>query len=603
MRPAVGIGVIVGLVAVGAFATSAGHEFVYDDVHIIVGNTQLHSVRNFASIVTDSWWPDALYRPVTQLSLALDWSVSNGDPRYFHLVNVFLHAVTSVLVLVLCGTVLPRVGAVAAALIFAVHPVHVEAVSYVVGRADVMATLFVVSAALLYRIDGSLAVRATTNLIRWLTSFGVLACLLLAFGSKESALGAPALLLVVDWVEARRSGVAVTSRVRSHATLLIATFVVAAEWMLLRSLILGDFAGDHPGPGVFTLGFVDRVTVMTPVVFEWARLLLFPLHLSADYSPNFLSGEPELSLKLLLGVVILLLAFIGGVRASRRFPEVTFGLLWMGGSLLVISNVLVPSGVLLAERSMYLPSVGFVIVVGWLVTQASARRLRASVAVVALVVGAGLARSLHRIPVWKNASVFFPQLVRDAPGSFRGIWVAGALAYDAGDRERGEQLMRQAIGTYPLFSNAWSDLASYFEQDERWLEAGQFYAASFRIDPTRLDDAVNSVSNFIRASEPDSAELVANAAVDLHGRDHRIVVLLAEIASMRGTHLKAMTLRRQLTWRFPGVWQYWYLTADAAAHAGYCPEALRSMERAAQLHPGLNDTLRIERRIADLQCE
>ncbi len=602
MRSPVSIGAVVALVAAGAFATSVGHDFVYDDVHMIVASTQLHSLSNMGAVVTGSWWFGELYRPVTQLSFAVDWRISDADPRYFHVVNILLHAITATLVFLLSRAVLNGFAAAAAGLLFAVHPVHVEAVANVVGRAEVLATLFVLAAALLYKVDGDLASRTPSSPVRWVTSLGVLLLLVLAFGSKETALAAPGLLLIVDWIQARGTGVAPSERIQGHLTLLLASFALAVEWMLLRSFILGDFTGVHPGPGVFTHDFVDRVIVMAPVVVEWLRLMVFPLHLSADYSPNFLSGVPELSAKALVGAAILLSLVVAGVRARIRAPEVTFGLLWLGGTLLVTSNILVPSGLLLAERSLYLPSVGFVLVAGWVFGRLAVKNRNVSAALVALVVAAGLARTVHRVPVWKNATTFFPQLVRDAPGSFRGMWVAGAIAYQTDDRQIGEQLMRSAIATYPLFPNVWSDLASHFEEDERWLEAAQFYGAAFRIDSTRLTDAVRSIANFVKAEVLDSAETVANAAIATHGLDYRLLILKGEIAAERGQHLRAMTWRRQVTWSFPEVWQYWYLTADAAVAAEYCPEATRSLARARNLNRDFTDVLDVESRLETLRC-
>lgn len=600
--PNLPVSAVVALVAIGSYATSAGHDFVYDDVHIIVGNDQLKSLANIGEIVAGSWWPDALYRPATQLSFAIDWAISGGDPRFFHVVNIVLHAVVSVLVLIFGRTLLMPLGATVAALVFAVHPVHVEAVANVVGRAEIMAALFTLTAALLYKLDGDLAARGVSSGRRWHYSFGTLAALALAFGSKESALAAPGVLLIVDWLQARRARTAFTERVRRHWVLLAGSLVLAFEWITLRTLILGGVAGDHPGPGVFMHDFFDRALVMAPVVVEWVRLLIFPAHLSADYSPNYLSGEPAITARGVAGLIILVAGFVVALKAARAKPEVTFCLAWLGGTLLIIANLVVPSGILLSERSLYLPSVGFAFLVGWVAAALVVKHRKVVIGVVALVVAAGVGHTVNRIPVWKNASVFFPQLVRDAPGSFRSMWVAGALAYESGNRVTGERLMRQAIVTYPLFSNTWHDLASYFEEDERWLEAAQFYAAAYRIDSARLYDAVSSISNFVKAGELDSAAALVAAAIEQHGYDYRLLILQGDIALANGDPMRAMTWRRQVTWRFPEAWQYWYLTADAAVTAEYCPEATRSLARARNLNRDFADVLDVAGRLETLRC-
>ena len=130
------------LLAVGAYAISVGHGFVYDDVHVIQANPDLHSIANWWAIVTSPWWGPEAYRPLTALTFAVDWTIGGGDPRVFHVTNIAVHAIATALVYRLARSLLPTLAATAAALFFAVHPVHVEAVANLVGRAEVLAGLF-----------------------------------------------------------------------------------------------------------------------------------------------------------------------------------------------------------------------------------------------------------------------------------------------------------------------------------------------------------------------------------------------------------------------------------------------------------------------------
>jgi hypothetical protein len=189
---------LVALLAAAVFAHTLPFDFVYDDVPVILRNEHLHSLAAWREILAGPWWSSGLYRPLTSLTFAINWAMGGGSPWPFHLTNVLAHAAASVLVLLLAKRLLPPAAALAAALLFAVHPVHVEAVANLVGRAEVLATLFTVAAALLYLEWGE---RPTP-----LRGAGVLLLVLLGLGSKESAFAAPALLLVVDWAAARRGG-------------------------------------------------------------------------------------------------------------------------------------------------------------------------------------------------------------------------------------------------------------------------------------------------------------------------------------------------------------------------------------------------------------
>lgn len=588
------------LLAFGSYVTSLKNEFVYDDVHIIVDNDVLHSLGNIREIITGSWWPDALYRPVTQLTFALDWVIGDGNPAYFHFGNVVLHILCTLLVYRLARRMLPVVGCVVAASLFAVHPVHVEAVANVVGRAEVLATLLVLGTALLYLIDGDLAASGNARGRRLAATGGVLGLSLLAYGSKESALALPGILLMLDWLTARQKNLRFDDVVLRHWMLLVGTLVLALEWMVIRWIVLGDLAGDHPGPGVFGEDFFGRLRAMAPVVLEWIRLLIFPLHLSADYSPDYL--PQGWGWRAVTGVTSVIALVVIAVRSSAKQPLVTFGLAWLGGTLLIVSNLIVPSGVLLAERSLYLPSVGFCWLAAFLLMKIENRKA-VVFGGIAVVVGLGLARTVERVSVWQSATTFFPRLVVDARGSFRSYWVAGHIAYQRGDRQAGETLMRRAIDIYPVFPNLWSDLAIEFEREERWSEAGDFFAAAYRIDTDRLQDAVNAIENYVRGGELDQAESLAHSARWAGSSDFRLLILLADVALARGLPLRAMTYRRQVAFRFPGVWQYWYLTAEAASLAGYCPEAERSLRRVREIIPEFEDELGVVRTYDSLGCK
>ena len=565
------------LLALAAFARSVGHDFVYDDVHVIVDNPLFQSIANWRAILAAPWWGPELYRPVTALTIALDWSLSGGQPWLFHAGNVLMHVVTTALVYVLARVWLPSFGATAAAALFAVHPVHVEAVANVVGRAEVLAALFAVAAALAYRADGELARVGDRSWRRWTTTFGGLALLALALGSKEIAFATPGIFLIVDWLDAKHAGERPAQRFSRHWVLWVGAVALTAAFLWQRSLVVGGIAGVHAAPGIEGEGLGVRLLVMAPVFVEYVRLLLFPLQLSADYSPNFLEPVAQVTWRGVTGLTMVLLGVLIALRARNDAPVVTFGLAWIAGTLLIVSNILVPSGVLLAERSMYLPSVGLVLVLGWAATWLAARRRIAAVAAVALLVALGMIRTVTRVPVWDRPGAFFVQLVRDAPGSYRAFWVASALAYAAGDMEKGENLMHRALDIQPAFPNLWEFVAARYREQERWLESGAAFATEFRLDSTRIEAAADAIVDFVRAGELDSAAAVAQHAVRVDPHDYRLKIALSDLALKSGRPLEAMTWRRQVAWQFPHVWQYWFITAMAALEAGYCPEVERSL--------------------------
>jgi protein O-mannosyl-transferase len=601
-RTSVVIALLVGLVAAVVYAGSLKNGFVFDDVEIVVQRVDLHSLGNWQHIITSPWWPHALYRPLTQLSLAVDWTLSGGSPVLFHGVNIALHAITTILVFTMATLWLSTAGACVAAVLFAVHPVHVEAVASVVGRAEVLVALFTVLAALAYRWDGRLASRGDQSWRRYCATLGTLVALLLGVASKENALAIPGVLLIVDWVEAQAHGESFDRRIRRHWILWAASVALALEWLLLRSALLGDVAGDDPAPGLLGIGIIGRTVIMAPIVLHYVRLFVFPLRLSLDYSPNFVSVEPTVTAPALLGFGVLITVAVAAALARRRFPVVTFGLAWTAGCIFVVSNIVLPTGVLLAERTLYLPSIGVVLVAGALVDHLLRARQRWTAGIVSIVAALGMIRTFTRVPVFRNDRTFYPTMMRDAPESFRGLWVGGMLAYLLGDRVQGEHLLRAAIATYPLFANVWHDLGRQLQAERRWDEAAQAFTVAFRLDSGRVYDAGNAVSNYVRGGRLDSARSYAATLLEIAPLEPRTKVAMGEIAAAEGRPLEAMTWHRQAAWLDPAEPSYWFRTAGAALDAGYCPELTRSLARLRSLSatfPGLDE---LEEKARSVKC-
>ena len=379
---------LVAVVACAVYAQTAGYDFAYDDLQVIRERPLFHSLANWREILTASWWPAKnLYRPFTALTLAVNWVAGGGAPGAFHLTNIALHAIASVLVYLLARELIGDAAALAAGLLFAVHPVHVEAVANLVGRAEVLATIFVVLAVLAYRLDGRMAERGDqTSWRRYATAGVTLAATGLALASKESAFALPALLLLVDWLDGAKQGRGGLG-VERHWVLWLGTVGVALAWLLWRANVVGDLTGREVAPGLEDAGLVDRTIAMLPVVLQYGRLLFVPARLSADYSPDFLVLGAGLSPAVVAGFVALVGAVVVAWIARRRAPPAVFALGWIAATILIVANILVPTGVILAERTLYLPSVGAVLLLGEAAQWAWAR-WRAPTVLATLIAGA-----------------------------------------------------------------------------------------------------------------------------------------------------------------------------------------------------------------------
>jgi len=597
-------GLAVALLASAVYAQTLTYGFAGDDIGIIRDRPLFHDLGRWREILGASWWSHALYRPVTAISLAANWVAAAGDPRAFHLVNVALHALAALVVYRLARELVPFGAAVAAGLVFAVHPVHVEAVVNLVGRAEVLSTIFVLLAVLLYRADGRLAEAGDRRSARRAAAtLGTLAAAVLALGAKESAFALPALLLVSDWADARARARRFEWALARHGLLWIACVVVAAGWLALRARIVGDLTGLEVAPGLEDQGLAGRTMIMLPIVLRYAMLLFFPARLSVEYSPQFVAARAEWSLAAVAGAAVVGAAAGAALAARRRSPAVTVSLAWIGATLLIVANILVPTGILLAERTLYLPSVGAALLLGISWHAAHRRAPAVAYACLGVLLAAGAARTMTRNPIWRDDTTYYPAMVRDAPGSFRAYWTAAELARQRGDLKESERLLRSALQAHPLAWAVWQDLGKLLYFEGRFAEAGDAFWAAWRITGGSAFQAQRAIASNLQAGRADTAEaLLARARAVRPGMPLELLLAASDVALARGEYLRSMTFRRQAAWSFPDSARFWSLTAAVALRAGNCPEVLHSIGRLRALPDGAAPAARLDSAARGLRC-
>jgi hypothetical protein len=442
-------GVVVAGLALAASASGIGNGFVYDDVPIVQQNSVVHNPQAVGRIWTTPYWPAGLlYRPVTLQLFAAEWALGGGLPVVFHGVSILLKVLTALLLWRLARRLLPPLPALAAASLFAVHPVHAESVANVVGQAELLATAFallIVERYLAWRERGPLGLGHRV-LLALLT--------LLAILSKETGVVVPALLVAAELLLIapaipwrRRAGVLTPVLALQAGAVIVA--------ILLRIIVLGPTPGAGPAVALQGLSPGERIVGMLAVVPEWVRLLLWPAHLEAEYGPPGIAIAGPFGAMHLLGLLLLGAAVLLLIRTWRRRPVVAFGLAWCALALLPVSNILTTTGVILAERTLLLPSAGTMLALGggfallflWL--EAARPRVRlAGYTLLGALILAGALRSLERQPVWKEPDGFVRRLETDSPASYRAHLIASRHYSETGRHREAE---RAGARAYALF--------------------------------------------------------------------------------------------------------------------------------------------------------
>jgi protein O-mannosyl-transferase len=442
------LALVVAAVAVLAYLNSLPAEFVLDDFPAVISNPGALWPLDWDRILFTNYWGNpehykslTIYRPLATLSFALSDAVGARDCAACHrLINIVLHAGCSTLVFFLAWfltvpTALPRgaggegppiwiqpVAATSAGLLFALHPVHTEAVVGIVNRAELLAAFFILLGAL-----------AILRLRRWRMIL-IPAIYALALLSKEN--GATLWSVAIAYHLAAYASARLGGSMRLHRKdllLHVGFAVVLGLYLLLRShavvgLLAGELsAADNPMVGA---GSLARLFTPFKVFGEYFRLQVAPSGLTIDYSLNHLPAATSLlDFTAWVGVAAAAAMLVLLVVSCRAHFSLAFSLLAFFGTYVVVSNTLFLSTIIMAERLIYLPSAFFLLALVLVAVQVSVsggtsirRFLGIGAMVVTILFGTG---TFLRNRDWLTPHSLYSAAVASAPQSAKSRHLLG----------------------------------------------------------------------------------------------------------------------------------------------------------------------------------
>jgi len=483
---------LLAVAAVGVYANSLPNAFVYDDHAVVVQDQRSHSLSRIGELFSGPYWTVTtrpLYRPITLLSFSLNHAIAGVSAPGYRAVNLLLHALTCVavyrLMMLLFGRFWP---AVLAGAVFAVHPIHVEAVVPIVGRSELLSGLAVVTALALYAGDAARGGHGVT--------WRYLAVVLLTWTAilcKESGIVLIGMVVLFDvW---RRMGVPPDQREHKWDGHLANRFLVRYAGMLVAVVIAMSMRRRAIGmlfaEGV-TFPFVDNplvadpwwVRILTGVVLlgKYLRLLATGHPLSADYSYNAIPVARSMSWSVAWGLVCVIALALAVAISLRRRREIALGVGWFLAGYAPAANVLVLIGTLFAERLMYLPSMAAALVCGLAVPGAAARwwsggsrgsrglAVGLVTATVAGLVTYGVL-TVMRNRVWRDDETLFRDGLSKQPESARCQYNIGAWLVSHGQFDDGLKHLQRAVEIADQYFLARTKLATCYLSLSRWRDA------------------------------------------------------------------------------------------------------------------------------------
>ena len=457
-----------------AYGNGLDGELVGDSRELITSSSDIRQPWDIAGLWTSNYWGDVLfagnYRPLAVWTYALNYrlnslmslAVEGVWPYLFF--NALLHAGVVVAVYLLAGLWgLEEKGQWIAAIAFAWHPLHVEAVTSVVGRAECLAAL---------------AGICFLCLDRWQRVYWAGFALMLAMWSKESAIAFAAVALWVDWCSAKRS--------KGHMLKAYGVYgVVVVTWLGLRYYAL---AGHD-----MTVGFLDnplvgsdwatRIRTAIAVQGKYVQLMVWPFGYSSDYSYAQFAlvdtwSDPRWYTPLL--------AFVGTGWGVWRLRSKTVAIAWGSYWLLAgpTANVLVLIGTIMGERLAYAPSAMAAILWGWCGERAMRFWPRAVSSNLFLLSALWCFLSAQRSLTWHNRETYHRAQLRDAPASARAHLGMGSYYLEMGKIDSALHYMGRAAAIYPNYPEVQYNWGVGLSAQGQWSEAAQRFERAIALNPS-----------------------------------------------------------------------------------------------------------------------
>ncbi len=630
------------------YANTLSHDYTQDDAIVIYDNmytTQgLQGIPGLLKYDTfkgffkvegkDKLVSGGRYRPLTPLTFALEWQLFKkpkvdaagnvlkdaqgnilyqGNPWIGHLLNAFFYGLTGmVLYLLLLKILTPRFGddfscfvALAASLLFIAHPIHTEAVANIKGRDEIFTLLG--SLAALYFSWRAFAEKKPL--------FNVLAAVIffLALLSKENAI---TFLAVVPLTFYFFSKAKVGDIIKQTLPLVGATVL----FLVIRGSILGWSMGppsmelmNNPYLKIVNNQWVpfsgsEKMATIMHTLGYYVKLLLVPHPLTHDYYPRHIDimswGNWTVLLSLLVYGALIFFAW----RGFRQKSVVSYGILFFLITLSIVSNIVFPVGTNMSERFMFMPSVGFCLVLAALAWRWAAKggktvQLIPALAVLGAVVLLFSIKTIDRNKVWEDNYTLFRTDVKTSQNSAKLLNAMGAETGVQATNEKDETkrntmlqealiYLNKALTIHPTYKNTYLQLGNVHNYLKEYDKAIQYYEQVLKFDPNDQNGRNNMGLTYREGGkyygekgDMQKAMQYLNKALELRGEEYEVLRLLGVAHGVSGNHPKAVEYFTKATQVEPNNADAFWNLGNAWYYAGDQAKADQYRNKALQMDP------------------
>ncbi|CAJ0953663.1 unnamed protein product, partial [Mesorhabditis belari] len=463
-----------GLLSIICCFPSIDGEFVFDDHETILNNPIVQGKIPIYEIVSRDYWGTRIssslshksYRPFTTFTFWLNHQLHGNSPLGYHLVNIFLHFLVTYHIWKLTKRLTAnRFTVQSTTLIFAVHPVHTEAVCNVTGRAELLMSLFFLIALQRYFADSLTFAQLVTY-----SSLSIL--------SKEQGFMLPVLILFCDLLKFSRF----STKQKKFTYKIIPLISILG---LLR-LFINNFESPKFSKLDNLVAFIENpVMKWLSIGNLWLYnlyLLIFPISQCFDYSMGCIQPIEHLvdsrNLMILAPIPLLIYTIYKLHQVDQRL--MLFGLLFGLLTFLPSSHLFLTVGFTIAERVLYLPSFAFCLLIALVAQKLNTRLRHQSLwALVALLTALSWQRSFD----WRSEYSLYSSGLRVCSNNAKIHYNLGKILSQRGNSEKAEDEYEMALELNPNYEQAMNNLANIYESQGRFAEASKLLREAIRIRP------------------------------------------------------------------------------------------------------------------------
>ncbi|MBI4850339.1 MAG: tetratricopeptide repeat protein [Acidobacteria bacterium] len=466
---------LIFVLAFLCFWNVLGGDFVVDDRFTIVEHELIKSFSTLPKLFISNYWgdhyPNGLYRPLTSLTYAFNYFLNGLNPWGYHLVNILLHIANSLMIYWLVNHY-SQINKLAlfTAIIFTVHPIHTEAVSNISGRAELLTANFALLSWISYLLS-----KENSRYYPFSLAFYFLSLI-----AKESGITLIGVLILSDLCKDWKNWILqIKSLLKAYSGYL----ALALIYLLIRFLVLNNLGVPETWLYWRNIDFTTRFFTMSLAFTKYFQLLILPINLAGDYDFSQIPKTSSLNLSVVFSLSLIASIFCLGCWLIKRERFSAFAILFFFVTMSLVSNIFIPTGILMAERLLYFPSISICLLIALALYSISNYNKYLSIILCLIFVISSIAICYKRNIDWLNSRNYIESLVRVAPSNTKAIGARALIYAGEGNFLLAEKELKRAIDIAPSQATPKGMLGNVYYLQGRYDEALDLFNQAIKIFP------------------------------------------------------------------------------------------------------------------------